>query len=419
MNTVAITGVGVISALGIGDDAFMTGLLSGRSVFGYLSRPGREGPERWVGVEIDGAAVEAFYSDRFLPFRAASLSARMGLACVAQAVEHAGLDSRNVDPEKIGVIVGGTNFQMRSLVETWERYREKPEYTRPTHALTFWDSDLVGMLCECFTIHGEGRCVGGASAGGAVAVIEAARLVEMGIMDVCIAVGPMCDLSNYELQAFRSLGAMGSDRFAAEPESACRPFDRDSEGFIYGEGCAAIVMEKADLIGDAPFGVLARALGWGMCRSGSRNPHPQTAGQQRAMRLALDMAGVAASEIDYVNPHGTGSPLGDKTELESMRAVGLSQAMINATKSLTGHCLTASGAMEVVATVLQMARGVCHPTRNLDAPIDDGFRWVREEPVKADIRYAMSNSFAFGGLSTSIVLGPGETHGSAVAQVAR
>lgn len=396
----SITGLGILTSTARGATAFEEALRSGRTRFGYLKRPGRKGPSTFIGAEIEDAAIATAVPGKAGILRAASFSAQVAVDAVAQAWTDAGLDSRGVPPERIGVVVGGTNFQVRYQQQTWHRYASNARVIRPTYALSFWDTGVIGLVAECFGIQGDSYCVGGASAGGAMALIHAARQLHSCVVDVCIAIGPLFDISFWECQALTNLGAMGGATFPDQPSLACRPFDEGHDGFIFGEGCAALVLERAN--GQrASYG---RLLGWGQAHDGTNGPEPDANGQQRAIRAALAMAGLEASQIDYVNPHGTGAPLGDRTELETLRSVGLGHCWINATKSLVGHCLTAAGAVEAAAALLQLRGGYLHPNRNLEQPIDASFRWTPDHSVEADLRYAVSNSFAFGGLSTALVL---------------
>src|SRR5439155_20382069 len=149
-----------------------------------------------------------------------------------------------VDPCRIGLIVGGSNVQQRELEQTHESYRDRPAFLRPTYAMLFMDSDLCGFCSAQFGIRGLAYTVGGASASGQLAIIQAAQAILANQVDVCIALGAMMDLSHWECRGLRAIGAMGSDRFANEPSLACRPFDRDHDGFIYGESCGAVVIES-------------------------------------------------------------------------------------------------------------------------------------------------------------------------------
>jgi malonyl-ACP decarboxylase len=252
-----------------------------------------------------------------------------------------------------------------------------------------------------FGIRGLAYTVGGASASGQLAIIQAAQAVLAGHVDVCIALGALMDLSHWECQGLRALGAMGSDRFANDPASACRPFDRRHDGFIYGESCGAMVIEGG--AGSAHRGVrpYAALRGWGLSMDGNRNPDPSVEGEIRVIGQALRSAEFTASQVDYVNPHGTGSVIGDEVELRALRACALTHAHLNATKSLIGHGLSAAGTVEAIITLLQMRLGQLHPTRNLEDPIDPEFRWVKE-PLGHQIERALTLSMGFGGINTAL-----------------
>src|SRR5262249_35323148 len=152
----------------------------------------------------------------------------------------------DVDPRRIGLIVGGSNVQQRELTQLYEAHRESSAFLRPTYALSFMDSDLCGFCTAHFGIRGLAHTVGGASASGQLAIIEAAKAVLTNQVDVCIAVGALMDLSHWECRGLRAIGAMGSDRYADAPALACRPFDRDRDGFIFGESCGAVVIESSE-----------------------------------------------------------------------------------------------------------------------------------------------------------------------------
>jgi malonyl-ACP decarboxylase len=393
-----ITGMGVISAIGQGKAAFATALLDGEAAFDVMQRPGRQQNSAYIGAEIPEII--------FLPsiprqtLRAASLSAQAALAVLQEAWSEARLC--DVDPRRVGLIVGGSNLQQRELTQIQDTYRGRAMYLPPTYALSFMDSDLCGFCTARFGIRGLAYTVGGASASGQLAVIQAAQAVLTKQVDVCIALGALMDLSHWECGSLRSLGAMGSDRYAREPALACRPFDRDHDGFIFGECCGAVVIESLESSqrrGAEPYATLR---GWGIVMDGNRNPNPSLEGEMQAIQNALDASGRTPTQIDYINPHGTGSIVGDETELKALRACGLSGAYINATKSLTGHGLSAAGAVEVIATLLQMRAGQLHPTRNLENPIDPELNWVKDKAVDHSIENALTLSMGFGGINTAL-----------------
>jgi malonyl-ACP decarboxylase len=187
---------------------------------------------------------------------------------------------------------------------------------------------------------------------------------------------------------------------ALSPGMACRPFDRAHDGFMYGESCAALVLVRPGL-GLACYGSIA---GGAHIANGNRGPEPSPGGELRAIAAALADAGLTAQGIDYVNTHGTGTPLGDDTEATALSAAGLGHAHLNATKSLIGHGLGAAGAVEMAAVFLQMQQGRLHPTLQLEDPVQPELNWVRAgQPRVHRIRHALKLSFGFGGIDTAIV----------------
>lgn len=392
------SGIGVVSAIGAGKPAFIDALLRGVHAFGVMHRPGRQRDSQHLGAELAELRFPAAVSKRDL--RTASLSAQAALLVLQEAWQEANL--ADVDPTRVGLIVGGSNLQQRELVNTHDEYHERIAYLRPTYGMSFMDSDACGFCTSQLGIRGLACTVGGASASGQLAIVQAAQAVLSGQVDVCIALGGLMDLSYWECQGFRALGAMGSDRFADRPALACRPFDRDHDGFIFGECSGAIVLEREESCRSRGLQPYATLRGWGIAMDANRNPDPSLDGERRAIETALLAAHWRSPDIDYINPHGTGSVVGDRTELDALAECGLNHAHLNATKSLIGHGLTAAGAVECIATLLQMRAGRLHPTRNLEHPIDDSFNWVTDDAVEHRIEHALTLSMGFGGINTAL-----------------
>jgi len=393
-----VTGIGVISSIGQGKALFTSALLRGLSAFGIMQRAGRQQDSTYIGAEIPEVVFSPANGHRSM--RVSSLSAQAALVVLQEAWTEARLSE--VDPRRIGLIVGGSNVQQRELAQIHESYRNRELFLRPTYALSFMDSDLCGFCSAQFGIRGLAYTVGGASASGQLAIIQAAQAILANQVDVCIALGALMDLSHWECRALRAIGAMGSDRYANEPSLACRPFDRSHDGFIFGEACGAVVIESRDSSqrrGLKPYAVLP---GWGLTMDANRNPDPSLEGETEAIQRALHASELRSTQIDYINPHGTGSIAGDETELKALRACGLTNAYLNATKSLIGHGLSAAGTVEVIATLLQMRAGELHPTRNLENPIDPTLNWVRETSVTHTIENALTLSMGFGGINTAL-----------------
>lgn len=395
-NELLITGLGVTSAIAQGKASFSEALLAGKQAFGVMQRPGRQYEDsRFLGAEI----ASLIYPDELNKslLRTASLSGHAALITLHEAWQDARL--ADVDPERIGLIIGGSNIQQRELNQIHQAYQDRTHFLRPHYGLTFMDSDLCGLCTEQFGIRGFAYMTGGASASGQLAIIQAIQAVQSGQVDVCIAMGALMDLSYWELQGFSALGAMGSD---PEPAKACRPFDAQRNGFIYGESCGAIVIEKkVDRPNVKPY---ASLTGWGVAMDANRNPNPSYAGEMRVIQKALQQAQVFPEAIDYINPHGSGSVIGDETELRAIIDSRLAHAYINASKSILGHGLSAAGAVEVIATLAQMQASCLHPSLNLDNPIDASCNWVRQKPIAHAIDHALTLSMGFGGINTALCL---------------
>jgi malonyl-ACP decarboxylase len=391
----AVTGIGVATGFGYGKDSLLEGLFSGRDLFAPLARPGRQSPSgdgAFIGIELPEPP-------EILPkrvARTAGLCARVAVAVVQEAWTEAGLDK--LDPSRIGLVLGGSNLQNRELLLA-QRELEGKGFVSPHLGYAFFDTDIAALCAATFGIRGISYSVGGASASGAVAMIHAAEMVARGTVDACIAVGALQDLSYLELEALKVMGALGP----RDPGTlACRPFDRSHDGFVFGESCAALVIQRGDAV--SPGDGYGRVTGYAHIADGRRGPDPSPEGELRAIRSALDMAGAKPEQIDYINAHGTGTPLGDDTEVAAYRAAGLTGAAINATKSILGHGIASAGAVEVAVTLIQMRAGRLHPTHHLLDPIDPDLNWVRGGPLAREVRDALSLSFGFGGINTAIVL---------------
>jgi len=418
---IVISGVGVTSAIGQGKPAFTSALLEGRHNFGVMQRPGRqavwplgekqatmpvgkttqtEQATTFLGAEISSLSIPESIPKALL--RTASFSTQVALVSLDEAWTEAKLDE--VASERIGLVVGGSNFQQRELIQTHQAYQNRSAFLRPTYAMSFMDSDLCGLCSEVFGIRGFAYTIGGASASGQLSVVQAVQAVKSGQVDVCIAIGALMDLSYWECQGFRTLGAMGSDRFAKEPALAARPFDQDRDGFIFGESCGVVIIENADSAKNREIDLYARLSGTAIGMDGNRNPNPSFKGEVNVIQNVLNQAELSPQEIDYINPHGTGSLIGDVTELKAIHHCKLNQAYINATKSIIGHGLSAAGTVEIIATLLQMKAGRLHPTRNLDNPIETAYNWVKHQAISHDIKNAINLSMGFGGINTAVCL---------------
>jgi malonyl-ACP decarboxylase len=421
-NKVGITGMGIVSSVGDDVSAFCNSLKEGRS--GIKQAISKKEPK--VSVDIAAEIQNFSFLDLLTRFKdvpeeklnharrlgqRAPFTIRTSIISAMEAWQNAQLFSKKLLPERMGLIAAGQNSTQNYQYDLIPKFKDNPEYLSPRYALEFLETNQVGILSELFGIKGEGFVVGGASASGNVGIIKGHQLVLSGLVDLCLVVGIVADLSPMDIQGFINIGAMGGKKYIDQPEKACRPFDIRHEGFIYGQASACIILESESsaLKRGVPF--LAEIKGGSINLDGNSASDPNVDGETKAMVSALRQAGLSASDIDYLNTHGSSSPLGDKTEAEAISKVfenHISDLWLNSTKSITGHCLYSAGVVEAIATVEQMRAGFVHPNKNLEDPICKDLKFCGAESVNQKIDFAMSNSFGFGGINTSIVLKRGE-----------
>ena len=414
MAPVLITGMGVICSIAQTIPDFACALQDGRSGITHL--PVDEKRAVRIGALIQGfewrdwletlkIAEPLIYARARKVLNNTTESTRLSACAAIQAFRAARLGQAAEAVEQLGIIVAGSNLAQNYTVQNWVRFQETTR-PNPRYALAFFDSNQVGCLSEILSIRGPGLTIGAAAGSGNAALFQAFHWIRSGIVKRCLVVGAHMEFSALELEAFAILGAACSGRWQNQPGRACRPFDREHEGFVWGQGCGCVVLESSDCAQDP----LGEIVGASLLLDANHLPEPSVEGEARAMRLALAVAGLDPGQIGYLNSHGTSSPLGDRTECAAIKTVfrnHLQDLWINSTKSLTGHCFSASGVIELIACVLQLNAGFVHPNRNLDSPIDPELKLVgiRAEPLHTE--YALSNGFGFGGMNSSVVVRKG------------
>lgn len=416
---VCVTGIGVTTSAGRGCAAFAEALRLGTSgisrragatpeLGGYLSDTRFEDEVARLNLPADWAAKARTLGRR------APRSVQCSVLVALEALAGAGLlDGFPCEPERVAVVVAGQNISSAYQFAMFDKFKREPSFLPPSYALHFLDTDHVGTVSELCGARGEGSTAGGASASGNVALIQGARLIRTEAADLCIVIGAMADLSPVEVHALEQLGALGSRRWREHPAQACRPFDTKRDGFIYGQGAASMVLESPARAARRGANVQGVLLGGAICLDAKRSSELNAQGAARAMRGAMDDAGVTFDKIDYINAHATASNLGDGREVEAIKAVlqeRVGDVWINATKELTGHCLWAAGVVEAAATLIQLQEGFLHPNPNLDEPIDRACRFVGAKTRAERCTLALSNSFGFGGINTSILLSGSGPH---------
>lgn len=416
-HAVAVTGMGIVSSLGEGLTLFKDALRDGRSNFVCSSL------YPMLSFPVIGAFIQNFDFSQSLSLFATFAANRrqaiekillsqprplqMALIAALQAWQQGAVVEYPLDATRIGLIVAAQNASTHYQYDLYPSFKEEPDYLSPKYALQFMDTNYVGVISAILGILGEGFTVGGASASGNMALISAYHSIRDKRQDACLVVGALADLSPMEFQGFHNLGAMGGSHFADQPNKACRPFDEAHEGFIYGQASACLLLESLDSVEKRKVPALAYILGGASCLDGNYLSSPSVVGEVRIIEQAIKVAGVKVEDINYINSHGTSSPAGDKTEAEAISAAlgeHSKKIMVNATKSLTGHCLWSAGIVEAIATILQMEYGFVHTNKNLVNPITKKFNLIKGDSTPYQIEIAISNAFGFGGINTAIVL---------------
>lgn len=416
--SVAITGMGILSSIGGSVAAFSASLRHANAGITKMVRQMEPSVSVDIAAEIQNFNfLETLNQYAHIPdaiFRKAKrlgqrapFTIQVSILSALEAWQTADLFEKRPAPQKVGLIIAGQNTTQNYQYNLITKFRENPQYLSPRYCLEFLETNQVGILSELFTISGEGFVVGGASATGNVGLIKGYQSVRCGVCDLCLVVGIVADLSPMDIQGFYNMGAMGGKEFLNQPDKACRPFDTRHEGFIYGQAGACVVLESETHARKRGVPILAEIAGGSINLDANSSSNPNVNGEMHAMLSAIEQSGLSVSDIDYVNTHGSSSPLGDKTEAEAISSVfgnRASEVWLNATKGLTGHCLYSAGIVEAIATVVQMRDGFMHPNKNLQEPIHRGLRFCGSQAVEQRIDVAVSNSFGFGGINTSVVL---------------
>jgi 3-oxoacyl-[acyl-carrier-protein] synthase II len=339
------------------------------------------------------------YTDRFTQF---------ALAASMEAVQDSGLNLEAEDPERAGVIIASG----MGGVSSWEDGVQKLLDEGVRRVSPFLVPKMIpnlaaGNVSIRFKAKGPNIALSTACAAGAHAIGLAFRSIQLGEADLMAAGGTEAAVTILTLTAFYRMGALATG-FNDHPEAASRPFDMHRCGFVMAEGSGILVLEELDHALARNANIYGEIVGFGMTGDAHHITDPDKEGAKRCIQLALKDAGVGPGDINYVNPHATATPVGDRNEslaLKEIFVVAAPHLLVSATKSMTGHLLGAAGAVEAIFSLLAIKYGIAPPTINLDDVDPDcaGLDYIRNQARTADIRYALSNSFGFGGTNAALV----------------
>ena len=407
-NRVVITGLGAVTPIGIGKDEFWKGLLEGKNGIEKITR--FDASE--YGAQIAGE-VKDFDPAAFIDKKEAKRMDRYDQFAVAAsklAIEDAGLELEKENCDRIGTYIGAGIGGIETMHSQYEKlFAKGPSRISPFFIPMMIANLATGHVAIQFGLHGPSECVVTACATGTNCIGDAFRVIQRGDADAMLAGGTEACISPAAVAGFAAMKALCMDH-NDDPAHASRPFDKNRSGFVMGEGAGIVVLESLEHAKARGAHIYAEVVGYGANSDAYHmtSPAPHGTYQAKCMQLALDDAGIAAAEVDYVNAHGTSTHLNDEGESEAIKAVwgeAAKDVSVSSIKSMTGHLLGAAGGVEAIATALTVENDMMPPTMNYETP-DEGLDldYVPNKAKAKTVRAAMSNSFGFGGHNACLLL---------------
>ena len=405
---IVVTGVGVVTPLALEVDGFWKRLINGESGIHDLTTLDTSKYKVHFGGDIPDFDVSAYVApkeakrlDRFTQF---------AVHAGGQAVADAAINFDDIDRTKCGVILGSGIGGLMEIENQIERMLLKgPDRVSPFTVPKMMVNAAGGNLSITYGLKGPNYAVATACASATNAMGDALRSIRLGETDLVITGGSEAAITRMGLAAFQNMKALSTRNDS--PATASRPFDANRDGFVLGEGSGVLVFEELDHAKARGAKIYAEVLGYGTTSDAGHitAPDPEGTGAAAAMQAAIDDAGVGPGEVDYINAHGTSTPLGDKAETQAIKRVfgeHASKLAISSTKSALGHSLGASGGIEAVILSKSLQTSVIAPTINYETPDPDcDLDYTPNEAKELDIKIAMSNSFGFGGHNACVVFG--------------
>lgn len=405
---VVVTGMGVVTPIGNTLETFWESLISGRSGISRITAFDTAGFDCSIAGEVRDFDPAPFFANPKTAKRTDRFT-QLAVAAARMAMEDSGLELDKVDRNRFGVMIGSGIGGLKSMEDECRRLFDRgPSRTSPFTIAMMISNMASGIISMEYGLGGPNMCIVTACATANNSIGEAWRTLKFGDADFFLAGGCEATITPLGIAGFAAMKALSLRN--DDPPRACRPFDRDRDGFVMSEGAGVLLLEEAEHAKRRGARIYCELAGYG-CSSDAfhmTQPQPEGEGAARAMRLAMKHARVNPEEVDYINAHATSTPLGDICETKAIKlALGphARSTMVSATKSMTGHLLGAAGGVEFAASALAIARGVVPPTINLDHPDPEcDLDCVPNTAREARVRVAMSNSFGFGGHNATVVL---------------
>jgi 3-oxoacyl-[acyl-carrier-protein] synthase II len=409
MKRVFVTGLGAVTPIGIGVQEFTEGLKQGKSGIGPISCFDASRHSVQIASEVRNFNAEDYMSRKEL--RRHDRYSQFAMAATSMAIEQAGLKDQNYDCERVGVTVSTGIGGIHTFESEYDNIlKTSPHRVSPFLVPMMICNIAAGCIAMEYGFKGPNFCVVSACASGLHGIGEAYNKIIHGECDIMVCGGAEAAITPLTVAGFAKMKALSSRN--DEPHRASRPFDRDRDGFVMGEGAGVLVLESEESVKKRGSKPLAEFLGYGASADAHHltAPHPEGQGGYLAMIKAIKCNDLPVEKINYVNAHGTSTPIGDLAEMVAVRRIfgdQIKNVSINATKSMIGHLLGAAGALGVVATISQMQNGFLHPTVNLENPNDElaDLDLVPLTAKNKQIEAGLVNSFGFGGQNASVLIG--------------
>jgi len=401
-----VTGIGVVTPAGNNLEEFWTNLTDGKSGVGPITRFDTEGYTSKIAAEVKNFEPadyidrkEARRMDRFTQF---------AVAATGMAVENAGLDIEKLNRARCGVILGSGVGGIETLEQQHRILLDRgPGRISPFFIPMMISNMGSGQVSIAYGLRGFNVTTTSACASSTNAIGDAFKLIQRGQADLMITGGTEAPITSLAVAGFCSMKALSTRN--DDPAGASRPFEAGRDGFVIGEGAVILVLEEMQHAIDRGANILAELIGYGASCDAYHitAPDPEGTGAAMAMRLALDDAGLAPDKVDYINAHGTSTPLGDKLETLAIKEVFGEHARklaVSSTKSMTGHLLGSAGGLEAAVCALSITRGVIPPTINMEEPDPEcDLDYVPNKARQTKVDIALTNSFGFGGHNATLV----------------
>jgi 3-oxoacyl-[acyl-carrier-protein] synthase II len=409
LRRVVVTGLGALTPIGNTVEEYWNGLSNGVSGAAPITRFDASLFKTQFACEVKGLDIEQFIDRK--EARKMDLFTQMGLIASDQAIIDSGLDLDKSNMDRIGVIMGSGIGGLRSFQDEVMAFSQGDGTPRFN---PFFIPKMIADICAGFIsirhgFRGPNFVTVSACASGTNAIIDAFNYIRLGMADIFVTGGTEATITESGVGGFNALKALSQRNDS--PKTASRPFDKDRDGFVLGEGAGSLILEEYEHAKARGAKIYAEIVGGGMSADAYHltAPHPEGLGATNVMVNALSDAGLQPEDIDYVNVHGTSTPLGDVSEIKAIQNVFGEHAYklnISSTKSMTGHLLGAAGAIEAIACILAMNNSLVPPTINHftdDEEIDNNLNLTFNKAQKREIRAALSNTFGFGGHNASII----------------